>query len=249
MRWLAAALLTLLGCGESLYDVGGLASSSGAATAGGAASGGGDPGQSGAAAGGDGNGGANGMGGAAAGNAGAPQGGAPQGGCAATERCNGVDDDCDTLVDEEAACPDDCKALVGPAGRFTFCNRRLTFSSATAFCTELGLRLPVLDTADKNTLAKEATLDRTPDEIGFYLDARLSDAGNWQWNDGREFWRGDDLGAPVLGMYSNWLEYNPTGDTAERCAEAFVAASFRGGRWGDQDCDKARAVLCEDRAR
>jgi hypothetical protein len=223
--WLAIAALSA-GCGRSSYDVGGESRASGGAA-----------GES-----------AGGVGASQAGTSGSGASGSSGSmGCVSVERCNGVDDDCDDAVDEDATCPDDCHPLVAPAGRFTYCNRRQDFAAAEASCQALGLKLPRLDSAAKNAAALAATVDQTSDEVGFFLDAELTGSGAWQWRGGAVFWQGDHQGTPTLGAYSNWLPFNPNTDPAQTCAQSFVAASFRAGQWDDLPCSKARAVLCEDR--
>lgn len=64
--------------------------------------------------------------------------------------------------------------------------------------------------------------------------------GQWRWRDGDQFWQGDDNGAPVGGLYSNWSGGQPNAGADEDCAR------MKGdGTWEDRKCTDAERYVCE----
>jgi hypothetical protein len=180
--------------------------------------------------------------------AGGAAGGAGGSACDVAERCNGLDDDCDGTVDEDATCPQPCVGVVSDGRGFAFCTEWISRADATARCESLGLVMPQLVTAADSAAAVAATEGLTPDDVGFWVDADRDASGVWRWANGTAFWNGDASGTPEPGAYSNWIAGSPSGSATESCVEVRVAAAFQAGRWNDRDCTDGRMVLCADGA-
>ena len=283
---LAWCVVLGLGCsppdGEDLYAPlgggGGIAGSSGAAgTAGSAGTGGasGAAGSSGAAGlggsggagagGGAGQGGAAGTGGAGGedpGDAGAPP-DAGQSGCSpSAELCNGLDDDCDTVVDPPGTCVDGCQAFVVATRSYMFCTEAVAQGVARQRCADAQMNLTWIETPEENAALVQglAELGVTTglDELLVQIGASDADEEQaWVWVDnsvvsgGFQFWEGagaDEGGEPVDGAYQNWGDGEPNDDNdGEDCAVLSVLgdADREPGQWDDRSCDTGAAFVCE----
>jgi len=166
--------------------------------------------------------------------------------CSTTERCNGLDDDCDGTIDPAPSCPQPCIGVAVDGRGFAFCTEYLTRVDAAARCAAMGLHLPLLFTAADSAAAVAATEGLTPDDIGFWVDADRDANDVWRWSDGTAFWNGDASGTAESGAYSNWIAGAPAGTTQKSCVEVRVAAAFQAGRWNDRDCLDGRMALCAD---
>lgn len=256
----------------------GEAVTSGGATAGGAASGGARPG--GASSGGASSGGAAPTtGGQNGGQAGAPSsggvsagglpgaagvggdsGGSGGGGCSAgaVERCDGVDNDCDAMIDEKA-CATNCTGFALGDHGYMVCDVEVNANKASALCEEEGLRLAWIESADEN-----AALLQSIEEIGssgkgggiLEVSIGATDVekeGSWHWRGGSDFWQGGGKGSPVDGAYANWGSGRPNNSVVDVVAGedcAVLVIDQRGddapGQWNDVECTLGYGVLCEE---
>lgn len=209
------------GSGEAGFNSGGGA---GGPAAAGAA---GTPGMSGA---GTGNGGAG-----ATGNGGGE--GTP--GCTLNlEVCDGVDNDCDHVVDEGQTCASGCFGGSYSGHRYAFCNVAEGATQALARCQSMSMTLLTIESAEENDFVVETMPDSS--WIGA-SDSTLED--RWEWlASGEVFW--DD--GPVGGKFHFWLEDQPNNKgekgTDENCA--IIIADT--GRWNDLNCElSGYGAACE----
>jgi hypothetical protein len=225
-------------------------------------SGSGMGGTGGAGMGGGGTGGA-GAGGAGTGGVGGTAGVAGAGGCVpsvpATERCDGVDNNCMGGVDEGGACPDFCTGATRGGHTYLLCSfesatsgtRLRSWTQAQDFCTTRTHGLLFVETAEENAfildwiaklmLEDEVWMGATDRDSGL-----SNNEGEWVWgvaNNAPQFWDGDDDGDPVMNRYNDWAEGEPNNDGNEDCG-AFAANHDY--RWDDRDCtDTAANFVCE----
>lgn len=274
-RTLAVLALGLLGCPQLLADDFLTAEPDGYGEEPGAQAGAGAPGASGAGSGGasssSGSGGAGSAGAAgqptgsgeagslpdAGGPTAAPPDGGPPACVAATESCDGRDNDCDELIDEAPACAADCVGLVIEGRSGMLCvGSGATFANAESRCLAQGMRPVVIDSAQKSAAVLQAI---EPPYAGLsaiseaqksiWVDAHDDEVeGTWHWgSSGTIFWQGDATGSAQNGAYANWAAGKPNdsgGD--EDCAVMHVGSGADpAGTWNDDSCAGLHAFLCE----
>ncbi len=155
------------------------------------------------------------------------------------EVCNGVDDDCDMVVDEGV----NSMPLSYSGSEYLFCNSPgLSRQDAQIACNAWGGHLAILDSDEENwRVAEEARM--YGEAFGRWID--LYDAAesptpmgqNWIWS---------TTGAPA--SYVAWSATEPnnlTGD--EHCVEMvpYIVPLMERGSWNDLRCAEMRAYVCE----
>lgn len=151
----------------------------------------------------------------------------------ADEVCDGIDNDCDGLVDEYAPTNTSCggcELAVDGASAYAFCPELLTFAEARAHCmSAFGTDLVKVDDDTENAFIMGAGLPDT----GFNDWIGLSDAeveGTFVWTDGS------------TPRFTAWAEGEPNDSGGlEDCAEMDVVS----GLWNDVACDATRGFICE----
>jgi len=177
------------------------------------------------------------------------------------EVCDGVDNDCDGLVDPEQTCPDGCAGFALAQRAYMFCPEPEDRGIALARCEAQNMRLVwIEDETENDALVLHITelgLADDDDELITQIGASdAEDEDEWLWvgngasPDGFEFWEGnsaDDDGEPVAGAYQNWASVEPNDQNGEDCAVLSVLGSENRdpGEWDDRNCDEAFAFLCE----
>jgi hypothetical protein len=197
-------------------------------------------------------------GGTASGGSGGASGGV--GGCTSKqmERCDGIDNDCNSKVDELKACPDKCTGFALGGHGYMVCDVELNANKASALCEEQGMRLAWIESAEENSglLKFIAGLD-TAGRGGGIAEVSIgaSDAakeGQWHWVEGGPaFWEGGAKGSAVNGAYVNWGQGRPNNSSSsfagEDCAGLVIDKADDGdpGEWNDVACGDTYGVLCE----
>jgi hypothetical protein len=212
-----------------------------------------------------------GMGGAGMGGAGMGGGGkagkggtAGAGGCLptvpATERCDGVDNNCMGGIDEGNACPDNCTGATRDGHYYIFCSfedsngttgRFRTWTQAQDFCTQRSTSLVFIESAEENAFVLEwiTRLD-LQDQVWMGANDRDPAIGNnegeWVWgtaNNAVQFWDGDENGMPVMNRYEDWANGEPNNQGDEDCA---VLSSNHDFHWDDRVCtNQYLNLVCE----
>jgi len=169
----------------------------------------------------------------------------------ATERCNGHDDDCDDVIDE-LACnsmtsgTSGCSGFVLPGEPnhgYMLCNGTRDYGKAGEACAAQNMRLAWLETAVENSAVskKVAALSNDAEVIIGATDG--ADEGEWFWDGGAQFFRGQEDGVPVDDAYNAWTDGTPNDENQnEDCAVLMSAPAT----WGDRGCSVKYAYLCEE---
>jgi hypothetical protein len=195
-------------------------------------------------------------GGAPEGNAGAPDftsAGSPSEPCVpTTERCNGHDDNCNDVIDEQA-CNSVQNGTTGCSGfvlasrpnhGYMLCSGVMRdYSHAQEACAAQGMRLAWLESADENSQVATKVNSLSKDAEVYIGASDIANEGKWYWDGGAQFWDGNYNGKPVNGMYSAWGNGAPNnGNFSEDCAVLSAGSSS----WGDRTCSIKFAYLCEE---
>jgi hypothetical protein len=237
--------------GGTVATTGGVAATGGAATTGGAVT----------TSGGSASGGVPSAGAAGAGSDGDAAGsGGTGGGCSpdAVERCDGLDNDCNGMVDEKA-CPTKCIGFALDDHGYMACNVEINATKASNLCEEQGLRMAWIESAGENAALLESIDDLFGSGRGGGIPevsigaTDSEDEGKWHWRGGADFWQGGGKGSPVGGAYANWAPGRPNntamgaGFGGEDCAVLVIDQPDDGdpGEWNDVECSLAYGVLCE----
>ncbi len=158
----------------------------------------------------------------------------PRLGAGSDEVCDGVDNDCDTAIDEASATNSECNGctLFAVASRsYGFCPAGAQWQAARTQCAVFGGDLLRIDDAAENAAVAGLPEPQSPIGGGWFIG--LTDAGArgaFVWVDGGGL------------SFASWLagEPNDAGGN-EDCAEMEQA----GGGWNDIPCDLERAFICE----
>jgi len=181
----------------------------------------------------------------------------------ATERCDGVDNDCMGGVDEGTACPANCTGATRAGHFYIFCsfenaggstNRERTWMQAMDFCQMRNTDLVFIESAEENAFILD-WITRTQIEDDVWIGATDRDItlqnneGEWVWggaNDAVQFWDGNENGDPVMNRYEDWAAGEPNNDGKEDCG---AMTSNHDYRWDDRNCSETlMSFVCESGA-
>jgi hypothetical protein len=170
-----------------------------------------------------------------------------------TERCNGHDDNCNDVVDEQACNSRDngttgCVGFVisaQPDHGYMLCmDSPQGYSEAQLACEQQSMRLAWLESDGENTDVSAKVKALTSDEA--WIGASDAEAeGVWVWDgaDGVQFWMGNEDGQTVDDAFEAWMSGTPNDDNGgEDCAVLNATT----GLWGDRSCSTRYAYLCEE---
>jgi len=170
----------------------------------------------------------------------------------ATERCNGHDDNCNDVVDEQACNSGDngttgCAGFVigmQPNHGYMLCTTTQDYAGAQLACQQQSMRLAWLETRGENDKVTAKAKALTSDEIWFGAsDAAEEGAWSWDGPEGQQFWQGNEDGRTVNNGYAAWMSGTPNDDNSgEDCA----VLNAMTGLWGDRSCTTRYAYLCEE---
>jgi len=152
----------------------------------------------------------------------------------AAEACDGVDNDCDGVVDD-APCA--CAPLDAGGARFALCDPALPYADAQAICAARGEELAWLDDAEQAAALRAAAQGRragrrTHESWWLGLDDRAEE-GKFRWRGGPA------AGSP--GTFSGWQRGEP--DNAG-CNQDCTVLDTDDGRWRDTHCLEHRPFIC-----
>jgi hypothetical protein len=142
--------------------------------------------------------------------------------------CDGLDNDCDKLVDPGATCAAGCVGATYEGHSYAFCGAVDSAAAALAHCQTMSLGMVVIQSQPENQFVKSKL--KGSSWLGA-TDQALE--RRWVWYaSGDVFW---DNG-PVDGQYQNWLigQPNNSGD-GENCA-IIQGNLAEKGEWNDIEC-------------
>jgi hypothetical protein len=149
----------------------------------------------------------------------------------ATETCDGVDQDCDGVVDQDVDCP--CAAAVFDGHTYLFCDEPVSWTDASAACQAVGYDLVTVDSDAENTWV----YDQGQALVASYWWIGLNDLaveGTFEWSSGDAV------------TYTNWGSGQPDdGRGTEECVHYGWGGAYV---WNDDQCEDVKAYTCESPA-
>ncbi|MDX2052666.1 MAG: C-type lectin domain-containing protein [Polyangiaceae bacterium] len=145
-----------------------------------------------------------------------------------------------------------CSKFDYNATTYVFCPNKETMpqAAAKATCEAAGMTLVRIDSDGENTFVGSTADSLSIDGLWLQASDQASE-GVWIWQDGTQFWAGDDDGAPILGLYNNWERGAGTPQPndnspapGEDCAIMDTNA-VSGFSWFDAECTIKLAMVCE----
>jgi hypothetical protein len=160
---------------------------------------------------------------------------------ARVEVCNGVDDDCDGVIDEDAGCPCPQESYGGRS--YLFCSEPArNWRDARTACP-MGYDLVRIDDREEHEFVVETAAGAGATR--WWLGGRAMLSSNldllWRWAIG-----GDLMPLTItLGAFSNWASGQP--NSGDECLELRTnqAGSMVAGAWDDASCSDSKPYVCE----
>jgi hypothetical protein len=177
------------------------------------------------------------------------------------EACDGLDNDCDDLVDPTPVCPETCTGFQLDGHGYMFCSELADRSVASDRCRARDMTLVWIDTERENEslVSEVAAIASVQEGGGLVVQIGASDAraeGSWVWVGDETgtgdvlFWQGNGLedldAAPVGNAYTNWFNGEPNQfmGVEEDCGLLLVEDQ-NAGRWNDYECSIPYPFVCE----
>ncbi|NCG20094.1 MAG: hypothetical protein GWP91_13885, partial [Rhodobacterales bacterium] len=143
----------------------------------------------------------------------------------ATEQCNGIDDDCDGVVDDGAACG--CTHDTYGDRAFQFCTTPRMHNQAEQDCGAIGYNLAHIEGPGDNLFLYNTAVS-VADVPWWVGGTDIAAESLWAWTDGTPF------------FYNNWAAGEPDNFNNEDCVEL----NWIPYQWNDASCGDTNAYIC-----
>lgn len=181
-----------------------------------------------------------------------------------TERCDGVSNDCDDLVDEDEVCPAGCSAKQRDGHIYLLCvsadeTGQRDYAAASSFCESAGTELDLgvtlalarIESAEESVFARAWADQAAPVGGMVWIGANdIDDENTWAWgrgSDAEQFFTGRPQGGgmPYLDRYNDFADGRP-GDADNANEDCGAMDSELAWQWDDLVCGTPRlGELCE----
>jgi hypothetical protein len=180
------------------------------------------------------------------------------------ERCDGIDNDCDDEIDEDAVCPDGCSVRINDKHRYLLCiaaskANGVTTDDAAARCNDLALELGAsfhltsIESQKENDFLRTWLEDSLSGAAVVWMGANDRTKENtWVWGfdpDGEQFYVGDSGGGgtPYMNRFNDWSPGSPRSLNGEDqdCGSFDTGLDLH---WDDRSCESVElGFICEER--
>lgn len=145
------------------------------------------------------------------------------------EQCNGIDDDCDAMIDDGNPCSG-CATLATGGRVFQVCTRTMSWSAARSECMSMGYDLAVVDEAEYMALVS-ALMGAGGFSVEFWIGlSRPGASAPLTWVDG----------TPVT--FADWSSGEPDGSGDCGAIQRGLTGTLG---WVDDVCSESHDFICE----
>lgn len=137
----------------------------------------------------------------------------------------------------------DCSCASNEGHAYWFCVGALDWDGAQAHCETQAMHLVRIDSQLENDFLLSLGASSGVFELNGFAQIGANDravAGEWRWIDGELFWQGGPLGAPVAGLFSNWVASSPSASGIQQCSGLLDT-----GKWQVRSCTAVVPFICE----
>lgn len=147
----------------------------------------------------------------------------------ADEACDGLDNDCNTVIDDTSICP--CTVQhSADAHAYLVCGAQKDWPGAQGYCADYGYTLVTVDDLTENELLLVFLLDYRAATWWIGVNDRATE-GVYEWDDGSAY------------SYSNWYSTSDVDETSD-CG-MIAQGESPGGQWQTADCARTADFICE----
>lgn len=137
----------------------------------------------------------------------------------------------------------DCSCASNAGHAYWFCKGALDADGAQAHCQTQAMQLVRIDSQLENDFLVSSGVAIGVFALNGFAQIGANDravAGEWRWTDGELFWLGGPTGAPVAGLFSNWLASSPSASGIQQCSGLLDT-----GKWQVRSCTAVVPFVCE----
>ena len=150
----------------------------------------------------------------------------------AAEACNGIDDDCDGIADDDAC---HCPAESVGGRSYLVCTDDRQWAEARDNCAADGYHLVTIEDEEENRALATMLSDYGFSTSYWHGYNDLDVEGDWVWDDG------------TVSSYDRWnlSTGEPNGGEGENCGMIYVLLYDWHGLWNDESCTSGKRYVCE----
>ncbi len=145
------------------------------------------------------------------------------------ENCDGIDQDCNGLVDDNADCP--CPVAAYGEHTYLICNSNVNWPDAKEACEQRGYHLVKVDDAAENDWILSQAQQNGLNETWLGINDRDNER-TFVWHDGSS------------DGYDGWNNNQPSNGNGQDCGEIHTRDDWA-GTWNDESCGDRQDFICE----